>query len=247
MHTLKALRILGPIDAVSMRRDAMLRWLAALPLALALAARWLLPGALRRIGGLLGFDIMAYYAPVMGYALLLIAPAVCGMVVGFLLLDQRDDRSLMALQVSPLPLRSYLAYRIAAPLLVSLLLSLLALPLAGLAALSDPALLLAALAAAPLAPLTALCLAAFAENKVQGFALQKALGVLLIAPVLALFLPLPWRLALGLLPTYWPAALLWGLQQGALASGTTLAAGLIYQALLLALLLRRFTRVMYRQ
>jgi fluoroquinolone transport system permease protein len=128
-------------------------------------------------------------------------------------------------------------------MLLSLLMTLAALPLAGLLPLSPLALLGLALAAAPLAPLVALFLAGFAANKVQGFALQKALGVLLLAPYLAALLPGRWELLAGLVPTYWPAALLWGLQAQADYTWALLPIGLAYQAALLAGLLRRFERV----
>jgi fluoroquinolone transport system permease protein len=65
----------------------------------------------------------------------------------------------------------HLAYRLAAPMLISLAMTLIALPLAGLVSLSFLEVLLVAVAAAPLAPLSALFLGAYAANKVEGFAL----------------------------------------------------------------------------
>ena len=40
---------------------------------------------------------------------LMTAPGIVGMVVGFLLLDERDERTLSALRVTPLSMRRYLA------------------------------------------------------------------------------------------------------------------------------------------
>ena len=122
----------------------------------------------------------------------------------------------------------------------------LAFPLAGLAGAGIAAVLLAALTAAPLAPLVALGLATCAENKVQGLALLKGSSVLLIAPIAAIFVPAPWQWALGVAPTFWPARLYWALGAGEPGWWIYLPAGLAYQALLLAVLLRRFERVMYR-
>jgi fluoroquinolone transport system permease protein len=53
-----------------------------------------------------------------------------------------------------------------------------------------------------MAPLAALALAALAANKVQGLALMKAAGVVLIPPMIAYFLPAPWRLVFALTPTW---------------------------------------------
>lgn len=246
MRAVQVLRSLGPIDARSVVRDSLLRWALVLPLLGALVVRWLLPLMLARMGEAVQADLLSSYAPLAGAVLLLLAPMMAGMVVGFLLLDQRDDGSLRALQVTPLPLSSYLVYRLAAPMLLSLVLTLAMFPLAGFMALSAGALLLAALAAAPLAPLLALGLAVVAENKVQGFALLKASGLPLVVPLAAYFVQGPWQLAFGIVPTYWPSRLYWALLQGEPQSWLYLGAGLAYQALLLWLLLRRFETVMHR-
>lgn len=96
-----------------------------------------------------------------------------------------------------------------------------------------------------LGPIYALLLAAFATNKVQGFALTKALGVLLVPPVLAYFVPAPWQWLFGLDPLYWPAKLLWLLHAGQASYWLYLFIGLLYQFLLLIILLRRFNRAMH--
>ncbi|MGH2370620.1 MAG: hypothetical protein ACRDI2_20785, partial [Chloroflexota bacterium] len=191
-------------------------------------------------------DLAAYYPPVMGYALLTIAPVTAGMIVGFLLLDQRDDDTLTALQVTPLPLSGYLTYRLAAPTMLSLAMTAAMLPLAGLTGVGAVPVLLASLTAAPLAPLYALALGGFAENKVQGFALVKAASVVFMAPLLAYFAPPDWHLAFGIVPTYWPGKLYWLAQAGDPGYWLYLPAGLAYQLLLLAALLRRFNQVLHR-
>lgn len=243
MNALRVVRSLGPIDAKNVGRDALLRWMAVLPLLLAATVRFVLPVMVERIEHGLGVEIMPYYAPPMGVALLLTTPVLVGMVVGFLLLDQRDDRTLLALRVTPLPLGGYLAYRLAMPLVLSVVFTVVAFPLAGLMELNLGELLLAAGAAALLAPLLALALAAFAANKVQGFALVKGGGVLLIAPLIAYFVPLPWQLAFGLAPTYWPSMLFWSLGVGSAESWAYLVVGTGYHALLIGWLLRRFGRL----
>ncbi len=246
MSTLNAVHAFAVVDAKSVGRDSLLRAMVFVPIGLAAAARWIFPAALARIGLLLDIDVLSVYPPLMGYIILLLAPVICSLVVGFLLLDQRDDSTLRALQVTPLPLQQYLMYRLAMPMLLSVVLTLVALPLSGLAKLEPLALLAVVLAAAPIAPMMALFLAAFAANKVQGFALQKALGVLLVAPALAAFAPMPWRLLLGIVPTYWPARYFWELQAATPASWQTLAIGLVYHGLLVALLIRRFMTVVHR-
>ncbi len=114
MNAVGVVRALGAIDAKSVRRDPLLRWLALGPVSLALLVRWGTPYVAGRLQGQLGFDLVPYYPLIVSFVLLLV-PMMCGIVIGFLLLDQRDDRTITALQVTPLTLNGYLVYRAAAP------------------------------------------------------------------------------------------------------------------------------------
>ncbi len=242
MNTLTLIRVLGPLDARGVGRDALLRWLVVMPVGIALAIRGVLPALLERAVPLLPFDLMAFYAPLMAYVLLLITPLLAGMVIGFQLLDQRDDGVLDALRITPPRLRGYLAYKLALPILVGVGLTLITFPLAGLSIGGPGALLIAAVGIAPHGPLFALFLVAFATNKVQGFALTKMSNVLLMLPLAAAFAPAAWHPLLAIAPGYWPAQLLWTLQSGGTGAPIYLAAALAYQLLIGWALLRRIER-----
>ena len=237
---------LGPIDAKSVQRDEMLRWLIFAPFLLALVVRWVLPILLGAIQQWLGVDISAYYPPVMGFIVLLMTPYLWGAVFGFLLLDQRDDQTLTALQVTPLSARQYLAYRLGMPALLAGVTTLLMLPITGLFDLPWWTYGVLALSVALMAPLTALALATLAQNKVQGLALMKAAGIVLFPPVVAYFVAQPWQWLLAILPTWWPAQVLWHLQAGDHDWGYFLAGSLIFFSALLWWLARRFDRIMHR-
>jgi fluoroquinolone transport system permease protein len=238
MVTLRTFRALGRIDIGSVLTDPMLRGLALVPLMAALAIRLLLPAVAARVGALAGVDLGWLVAPLSGYAVVGIAPLIAGSVVGFLLLDQRDDRTLLALRVTPMPFGLYLAYRLAAPSLVAVVAILAAVAVAGGLGLGPTEALLAALASAPLAPVAALALVAFARNKVQGAALMKAASILLMAPLASFFLPAGWGLALSALPTYWVARSTWALQSGEAAWPFMLGAWAVSGVVAALLLLR---------
>jgi fluoroquinolone transport system permease protein len=106
--------------------------------------------------------------------------------------------------------------------------------------------LVSALAASPLAPAFALFLAGFASNKVQGFALSKAAGVLNWPPMIAWFVDSPWQWAFGLCPTYWPAKVYWELEAGGSSAWVFLTIGLAVLVVWNGILLGRFDRVMHR-
>lgn len=246
MNVTKLIKSLGPIDLRNVGRDGLLPWMVALPVITALIIRWGVPPIANAVLDRYGFDLVPYYPVILGYFFILMTPMTFGALIGFLLLDERDDDTLTALQVTPLTLNSYLAYRIAVPMALSVLLMFVIFPLANLANLDFVPLLIAALSAAPLAPLFALYLGAFAENKVQGFALMKGIGSVGLAPVFAFFIQSPWQLAFGIVPAYWPVKVYWTLSAGDSNVWVYLVIGLVYQMILIALLLRRFNRVMHR-
>jgi fluoroquinolone transport system permease protein len=246
MNALSVLQALGPIDAKNIRRDEMLRWIVVAPIALALALRWLAPLLLTRIETIINVNFMAYYEPFAAFMIILLTPYLAGIVIGFLLLDQRDDGTLTALQVTPLSLNGYLVYRLAVPMVVSVLATLVAAPLSGVVDLGMGKLMGTAVSAAPLAPIFALLLASLAQNKVQGFALAKVAGVILIPPMIAYFITSPWQIVFGIFPTYWPAMTLWSAQAGDPIFWFYWSVGLVYQFVFLALLTRRFNQIMQR-
>ena len=245
MRALGVLRALGPIDLKNVGRDSLMRWMAALPLVLALAFRWGLPPVERWAVERFGVSLDPYQALIASF-LVMATPIMYGAVIGFLLLDQKDDRTLTALQVTPLTTAGYLVYRMAIPMALSVVITPVVLQLAGLATLSLPRQLLAAVGAAPLGPGYAVFVAAFARNKVQGFALVKGAGVLNWPPVIAYFVHSDWQWAFGLCPTYWPVKLYWEIDAGGSLVWPVFLAGMLYFGLLIAWMLRRFDREIHR-
>lgn len=237
--------ILAAIDLKSALRDPLLRWMLLYPLLLCALVRLAVPWAAEIFRSRHGIALEPYYPMLMAFVLASL-PMAYGMVTGFLLLDQRDDRTLSALQVTPMGLSGYLAYRLAMPALLGLVAGFLLLPATGLAGMGSGGLLAASLAATPLAPLYALLLGALAGNKVQGFALTKAAGALTALPMLAYFVREPWQWLFGLVPSFWPAKLYWILAGGgedAAAAVAVFAAALLVQGGCIAALLMRFRSV----
>lgn len=240
------LRALGMIDAHSIARDSLLRWMIVLAPAIGLVIRFGGPQIDDTLERELGFDLTPYFPLLMSF-LPLVAAGMAGTVAGFLLLDQREDRTLTAILVTPLRLGGYLRYRLTAVILVSAALGAIMVPLAGLSETTWLQLVLSAAVAAPLAPIYALFLGAFAANRVQGFALAKAIGVVVVPCVAAYFVAGPWQSAFGLLPHYWPLKVFWLFDERATAAAMGHALlGLMWQGMVVAMLLRRFSHVLKR-
>jgi fluoroquinolone transport system permease protein len=245
MKALSVLKALGPIDLKSVQRDSFLSWIIIVPVITALVIRWAVPQISVWLAAEFNFALAPYYPLIMSFFVLLSA-IMSGVVVGFLLLDERDDRTLIALQVTPLTLTGYLLYRLTIPIIISVIITLIAFPLANLVYLPFGPLVVITLLAALEAPLFALSLASFAENKVAGFALMKASGAFLWLPVIAYFIPLPWQLLVGIIPTYWPAKLFWVTYEGSGGFWLYFLVGVLVHLGVLAALLKRFKRVMSR-
>ena len=236
MQGLRILRALGANDYRNIQRDALLRWMIVVPILYAVAVRLLVP----LIEDSTGFDLAPYYPAIMGFFALLTCPILFGMVVGFLLLDERDDRTLLAMQVSPLPMGNYLAYKLFVPSVLSMLMTVIVYAIPGLLPVDLNIIVPGALIAALEMPIWALLLMAFANNKVEGFALLKGgAGALLVLPLAAYFVDYPWQALAWILPSYWPVKVYWLAIERA-GYWPYLIAGLAYHALLIVLLLRRF-------
>lgn len=238
-------KALGPIDLRNIARDEMLRWMLFVPLLMAVGVRYGWPLAVAQLQARYQFDIAPYIDLAMSY-IVIVTPAVFGMVIGFLLLDERDEGSLIALQVTPLSLNNYIAYRLGLPVVLTILLLFISLPLAGIATFSFGEMLLLALMSTPLAPLLAMFMPAFAGNKVQGFALMKGAGILFIVPIAAFFIETNWQWLFGLLPTFWAPKLFWMLALDEPGIWLVVLLGLVTQLLWIYGLGRRFNRILHQ-
>ena len=151
----------------------------------------------------IGIDSFSAYA----VSFALIIPAILvGWVTGMLLLEDRDDGPLLALEVTPVGKGGFILYRSFTLTLIAFAATLfsahlllpekpgLHLPLAFLISLESV--------------LISFTLVAIASNKVEGMALSKILNMLALAPLLALF-DAPWRYFLGVVPGFWIGEMLY--------------------------------------
>jgi fluoroquinolone transport system permease protein len=237
--------VLADADRRLVWRDPLLKWILLLPLGLALLLRVLIPRAHETLLGATGIDIEPYYPLVMG-GYLMNGPGIVGMVIGFLLLDERDARTLNALRVTPVSIPRYLAYRISAPLLVATVTTLLGYEFIGITPLPLGQLLAISVVAGVSAPLTALVLATAAPNKVAGLALVKVFNGVNLLPIGAYFLSRPVQYLAGVIPTYWPMRAFWSASTGE-SFGVHLIIGTAVSSLALAVAVWLFERRLLRR
>ena len=235
-----ALRAFGVNDFKSIKRDSLLIYMLIIPPMMVLAVRLILPWLTGSLAERFGFDLVPYYPMLLSFFFVLQLPLLFGLLVGLLILDERDDDTLTALRVTPISMTGYALYRGGAAVFLSTLYIIVALPLTGLIPSSLlPALIPIAFVSGALAPLFGLILATLASNKVEGLALMKALSIFLIGPLAAYFIDSNWQLLMGILPTYWPAKAFWVASERG-NFWPYVAIGAIYNLLLVTLFLRRF-------
>jgi fluoroquinolone transport system permease protein len=240
---MNAISALGRGDVKNIQRDSMMLFLLAYPLLLGFLLRWLIPFVTEGLQGT--FDLTPYFLLLNSFFGLLLMAQLAGTLIGFLLLDERDQNTLTALMVTPLPVQTYAAYRALVPALLSVLGIFIIVPLIGVAVLPFDKLLPIAISTALLSPIYALLLSGLARNKVEGLAVMKGMGILMIGPFAAWWAPEPWQWLIGIFPTYWPVKAYWLAAAGESYLWVA-AVGFFYSLAIIIVLYRRFQDNMYR-
>lgn len=203
---MRKLIALGRSDLRQMTRDPMLLFMLVAPLLLVASFGFAVPPAMDWLHSETGWDLDAFYPMIVGFVLLLI-PLLPGTMAGFLMLDERDEGLLYVYAVTPIAKRGYFFYRLAVPMGIMICYGVAVLTVVRVVSLDGFA--VTGFAAAVLMTtlhgiITALFLAGFAPNKVEGLALSKLAAFPVLAPLL-LLLPEPWQAAAWPLPAYWTA------------------------------------------
>jgi len=185
------------------------------------------------------FQLDPYY-PLIFIFFCAIFPLLFGMMAGFSLLDEQDEKVLQFIAITPLSRGGYLRTKFAVPTLATIPVLLIFAWLCGLFDGRYLRFLPMAILFALETPMMGMFLSGFANNKVEGLALGKAAGVFFAVPGAGYFLPSPWCYLTGLSPVFWPMNAYWS--TSAAGYWTSLGIGIIMHAIVFWLLYRKFTR-----
>ena len=242
---MSALGILSPArfarlaasDAMNIARDPMLIFATLMSITPAIAfvlAKDQMDAAASAAWGIAA--ISRFVAPVA-----LVLPAfLIGWVTGFLLLEDRDEGMLAALDVTPVGKAGFLGYRVSVTAVITFGLTLLASSMI-VPELSQWSRLLIAVLVAAEAVIAAVTLAALARNKVEGLALTKLINIAAVTALIAA-IPSPLRFIGGIIPTYWVGELLHLTDVAPIGDWIVAALALFIHATLAATLLVIFAR-----
>ncbi len=189
-------------DIKNIYRDTLLVALPFSPLLIGCVLRFLIPFITLFLKSKFGFDLLPYYDLIMGF-MIMVTPMLYGFVIGFLLLDDRDEGLFNSISVTPIGKTGYLTYKLTLPVVTSFIFTYLMIIIGGIIKIDYFYLLPVALMSSLEAPLWALTIAAFSSNKIEGLAFAKGLGVLFVAPIAGYFVTSPLGLFFGIIPPYW--------------------------------------------
>jgi fluoroquinolone transport system permease protein len=205
--SIRAVAAFGRNDIRGTYREPLLWMIVVAPVIWTTGVAILTPMFTEMLSQRYDFDLVPYYPLVLTAFLLLTSIIITGAIAAFLVLDELDAGTLIALRVTPVPLSTFFAYRAATVMVVTTVYVIATLSFSGIL---EPGLIPALIPIGLLSGLTAvvclLLIVVVANNKIQGIAMVRALGMLMAGlPALPWFIDSPWNLAFGVLPPYWAA------------------------------------------
>ncbi|MDQ2084838.1 ABC transporter permease [Herbivorax sp. ANBcel31] len=181
-------------------RDPMMKFMLFYPVILGSLARYILP----LISDSSGFDIDAYSDFIIVF-LVLMTPQLFGAIMAFSVLDDRDDNILTSIKVTPLSVHQFLSFRIVIIFALSFIACAFVMWFSDIGDLLFKNIITISFLASLSAPMTGLFINSLSKNKIEGFAVMKGLGIILIFPVISLFFMDKKELFFSFAPGYWPA------------------------------------------
>lgn len=190
-------------------RDPLLKFMVFYPILFGIIGRFVLP----IIAENTGFSV-DHFADLIVVILVLLVPHVYGALIGFSILDDRDDHILTSIHVTPLGIHQFLSFRITVVLILSFVATTYVMWFSDIGDLSITNILAIALLVSLAAPMTGLFINALAKNKIEGFAVMKGFGMIIIFPIVSLFFLDIKELFFSVAPGFWPAKAISSLIRG---------------------------------
>lgn len=189
----------------------------------------------------LHFDLSAYRLFITCF-LSLVPGMLFAMIYGFIILDERDEDIIDFISVTPLRKQGYLAYKLMMPMLLSAGFFLFLVYATRLIHLDVLHGVIIAMMVALQAAIGTLFLVTFSENKVEGLAFAKLLGIMYLPIPLVFLWNSNWHWLSAFLPPFWIAK---AFEMGQVGSGWiwgVLAGGVLVHLVVLLYFLSSFLK-----
>jgi len=189
----------------------------------------------------LNFDLFPYRMAVVCF-LSLIPGMLFAMIYGFIILDERDEDVIDFISITPLRKEGYLAYKLIMPMLLSSGFFLMIIYTNQLIQLNLNHAFGIAVMVALEAAIGTLFLVSFSENKVEGLAFSKLLGITYLPIPLVFLWDSGWHWMSAFLPPFWIAKAFIHSQADSVWVWSDLLAGIAMHVAVLLFFLRAFLR-----
>ncbi len=222
-------------------RDSLTLFMMIYPIMFGVIGRYVLPWAEENSG--FSLDLYGDFALA---ALVLLTPMIYGAVMGFSILDDRDDGVLTAIRVTPLTVGGFLSFRVILVMFFTFLASIFVILFSNFGPLTLGQTLMISGVNTLGAPIAGFLINAFASNKIEGFAIMKGTGMVVAFPVIGLIFTDAKEFIFAIVPGFWPAKAISTLFRGEAAMNLSfegyLLIGVVYALVLNVLLYKFFIR-----
>lgn len=233
-------------------RDKFLILMTFISIFIAIITRYLLPWADTTLieKGLMPsvsipFSLHELYPMLVTFTALYNGGIISGMVAGFLLLDEKDEGTLQAIIVTPVPLHYYTIYRFGLASIFSAFIMFIMLQIIGIALLPVWQLILLCIASSLVSTIVALFLVLTAQNKVQGFAMGKFTSIAGFTILIGWFVPDTWQWVLGIFPPFLVHKAYWLALDGNSLWWLALVLGTLAQIFTIYWMAKKFNKLVY--
>ena len=222
-------------------RDSLMKFMLIYPVILGFIARFIVP----KIATTSGFTVQEAADLILGILILLV-PHIFGAIIGFSILDDRDDNIFTSIKVTPLNIINFLLFKVLTVFILSFAACFFVIWFSNIWTLTYYEIIVLALLAAFGAPISGLLINVFAKNKIEGFAIMKGTGIILVFPIVALFFIDIRELFFSFAPGFWVVKALSSIVRGKgllfLTFRQYYLIGIIYLSILNILLFKLFIR-----
>lgn len=211
-------------------RDSMMAFMLIYPIIFAFLGRYLLPWLREKYG----FNFVPFTDLIL-VILVLFIPIAYGALIGFSLLEDRDDNVLTNIKVTPLSIHQFLSFRLVGVYILCVIATIFVIWFSNVGDVPIKNIISISLLASLEAPISGLLINALARNKIEGFAIMKAGGSIVAFPIAAIFFNGVKELFFSFAPGFWSAKAISSLVRGGglyLTYNQYYFIGLIYMVIL---------------
>jgi len=182
-------------------RDSLTAFMIFYPILFGMIGRWIVPW-IEDAGGM---NLEPFYYIILA-GLTLIAPHIYGALIAFSIIDDREDHIFLSIRVTPLSLFQFLSFRLMMGFVLTFLACIFIILFSNLVSIGIGYVFMIAFLSAIIAPIVTLLINSLAKNKIEGFAMMKAVvGVLMIFSIAGLFFNDAKQWFFAFAPGFWPA------------------------------------------